>query len=558
MDNLWICIVIIIFLILLLVEIYFVLNVLFIKDAKKKFSTIEKIIQKMKITILDHKVSLLKIEETDSNLKELKDEIFHFKKQTEFKIEKPQVYFEKEFKKWYYFNPYIFNNKLNNYRIAVLEQYIFYLNINFSLNEYLLEEEINFRILNVIKNQFGEYTKQFINSKVPKIKSSKFLIIEIEAINQEIRDLTAEMKVYSLSPSSKDMIRKIIKNIANFKNNLDFFESSLNFWIFIFYKEINNIKHSISENQEALKNNKAYIIKEINILKVLKEKSISNEPKFEINLVKSAIRQSKLKIIELKKEIDLNIDCYNLLINFAKKTDDIINNFWVDKDDILKFKNYSDSSNKKIDLSKTKNLSILLENAQNDFTILMTNFRANNSKITAYEMFEQFSKLIVIFNDNIKEMLKNQKAVNAIIESTDVVNELVAEINTTLLNSEYDLKTLPVKIKANYAMQLDEFQNKLEKLMSDFQESVRFVDNDKVILVKEILTNAIDLQQKIKRAAFIRFYNENLIIELNKFNNNTSMYLSFIKLIEEAYYKGEQTEVLRLSKKLVENLNIHE
>ncbi len=550
-----------ILLFLLFMGIYFVIIGLFINDAKNKFTKIEKITKEMKISILDQKLISIEIEKINLNsnrLKELKEEIFYLKKQNELKIIKKIFLIKKQFKKWYYFNPYIFNNKLNKYRIVVFEQYLFYLNIAFSLNEYLLDQEINSNIINTIKNQFGECTKLFNNSKFPKVKTSKFLNSEIGMINQKIKNLIVEMQISSLSNDAKEMIKKIVVEINTFKNNLAFFESSFTFWQLTLSREINNLKYSILENKDALKNNKKYIFEEIKNLNSLKEKIINDEFQFEIILVNEAIEQSKSKIIEWKLEINLNLDSYNLLLNYIKKTNEIIDKFWIDKENLFKYRNYLDSSSKIINLSKMKKLSILLENTQNDFLSLINNFKMLNSSITAYELFEKFSDLIIFFKNNIQEMLKNQKAINVIIKSTDVVNELVAEINTTLLNSEYDLNTLPVKIKTNYAMQLDEYQSKLEQLMNYFQKSVRFVDNDKVMLVKEILANAIKLQQEIKRAAFIRFYNENLIVELNKFNNNTSIYLSFINLIEEAYHIGDQTEVLRLSKKLVENLNIHE
>ncbi|NOQ50571.1 MAG: hypothetical protein GQ557_02800 [Mycoplasmataceae bacterium] len=495
-------------------------------------------------------------DKTGLNVANIKDEINFLKTKTSSTIFAEYENTKKLLNKPSIKNIYLFYKNINSFRLNVLEAISSFLSLNFKLNEALLNYDKNFHILNQLKNLLKKQVNTIKCANFIEIRESSKLSKKIISIKNLIINL--ENSLILNKDIDVNIAKSIVEQINILADDFYFINYSLNYLSFTYKKELEIISGLISVNWKAINNIKSIIDNKIRRINKLRNTLMVDAKNFKKSKTLENIEILKMLFTDLKTQLKVN----SLLAEYI-----IIENQTIFKE-VKFYKNYHNviiSEIKRLNLKnggqkidKLNNYYDSLEKAVNNYLKSLNNYKSSISKTTTFEVIDHLYKMLTVLKINFNYSLKIQKLINDIITSTDSVNEIIAEINTVLLNVDFQLNKLPNNFQIIFTSDINKYDKKLNFLMLKFRESVKFVNDEKIQSVKKTLNEVQQLYKKISSQVFILFYIENLVIELNKYIYKSLDFQKQLMIIEKTFHMNENDEVLRLSKKILGNFNINE
>ena len=310
------------------------------------------------------------------------------------------------------------------------------------------------------ENSLINYIENLRNFCIDKytldIKNEKFKVInennnnKFEIINDKIRDLTANYKLYSdtFLPKYNEYIKRILKERDLEKQKDNIFLNK----IYILQKNILSIKNKMSKRQ----NEKDYLIRQMLLQICIKEKKI-NLPEYYYDILVKDMKYNELK----------------------EKYGDEITKREVER--IMEYKT-------NIDLNEDEIISDKLKRLENDNIELMNNYNKERLNIfTLNKNKQQVENEIKndVVNNNIENLISiKEKILENIVKKYKKLSQDKSFLLKNLTTKKTKHKKLHNKLKIlfenlNNYMKYDFKQNKKEKIKGEITEEMRMKETMK-------------------------------------------------------------------------------
>lgn len=433
-----------------------------------------------------------------------------------------------------------------------------FLNILFELNEMNLEYEIKDNLLILIKNYYGE-VRAIINN------SNYYNEIILTNINKEISNIENEI----------ELLEKIVikeKNIKIFEKDskkLLIKIEELYFQVICYIRALNFLKIIIPQYNLKIKEIQNYSNNNFNFL-IETWKDDIDFIKEDISSIKKELSEDfNLKVLQkIYKKIDLITEKIILIIFESKKIKNyfsFLNDYSNNLSILIKGieKEYDKSindinkyffGNKEI---KAKNLNSIFLKIESSYRNFLEKKQDEYKKYSPKEIYTDFLETLNLTKDFFSELNKIILDIKILIEQKNNINEILYQMNNSLLKTEIKMNHLPEKIKFVKEQEFQKFQSKVSDFIERYKDNFLIISNEENTSLKYENANIKSFYKEINSVTYLYQYIENLIVILNKYRENKKID-KLIDLVENNYILGNLSESLRVANKIIELYNIYE
>ncbi len=426
-----------------------------------------------------------------------------------------------------------------------------YLNIRFALFDLTSDIEVEKAVLKKLKEQATHVIETINYSPIDRIRDSKKLETKINKLRNTIKNIEEMIEDGGLHLTNdfliaEEKLQKLIEQLAI---------------------EVDFMKESIDHLQNDLKNALNAIEK-----KYSKHKAILNEVEPEISKYKKAIKSVNM-------ELQLNID--NIKVKEGSKNMATLNNLINELHlivhsnvDYAKFNNENDyipseilnfvnenhgmfvSEIKRHRLNDEQTRLVYVDSAH---TNLLENIKKYEYKkmdkfvqVTPSGINQLLMNVIHSYVEYIKVVSENVRDISEVNASTNDINMVIAGMNTSLLQVEYNIISLRGHQKDNLEKEKEALQRDVQKLREHFRDNTSIIGSDAQKIVSKIKQKVDDLVNKSRGTAFEVFFLKETILYINRFKGTNDKLDLMIESVTESYNDEKYTDALRKAKEIIE------
>ncbi len=426
-----------------------------------------------------------------------------------------------------------------------------YLDVRFTLFDLTADIEIEKAILNKLKSQTAQLAETIEYSPIDRIQKSKKLEGKITRLRQSLKKLETmiDEQAKHLSPEFIEAEEKISSSIKSIASDVDFMNE--------------HIKHLDEDLNVPLSN----IVDIYN-----KHKAILSELAPQVQQYSNAIKQ-------IKKAINMDID--NLKIKDATKNMEILDkavnelyllinsnvdyaefNYKYDAvpSQLLKFVKDNHglftSEIRRHRLQNEQARLLYVESAYSEFESTINKFELDkmnqHNKHAPDGIHNLLMQTIRAYDNYIKVVTDNVRDISEVNATTNEVNNVIAKMNTSLLQVEHNISSLDGLYREQYEKEKELLQAKVKILRDNFKENTQTIDDKAYKIIKKITNQVEELVEKSKGAAFELFFLKETIMYINRFKGTNDNLDLMIDSVSESFNDEKYTESLRKAKEIIE------
>ncbi len=426
-----------------------------------------------------------------------------------------------------------------------------YMDVKFTLFDLTSDIEIEKTILTKLKEQTNIVAEKINNSPRDKVSNSKKLDNKLTRLRQSILSLEEKVddQVKHLSPEFIDSEKKISKLIKSIMDDVDFMNNHI--------KHLDeNLKAPLFQIVETHKKNGA-ILKEIEqqVKGYIQE---INSLRTSINIDTEELRTKKAmdnmiildkKISELHLLIYSNVDYAKFNFKYdttpSKLLEFVRNNHGLFISEIKRHK-----------LSDEQTRLIYVDSALTNFEEMITKFEREKmnqlNKHAPSGIHSLLMNIIRSYEEYINVVVKNVKDISEVNELTNEVNNIIAKMNTLLLQVEYNINSLDGIQKDYLERKKEKLQDKVSLLREAFKNNTKSIDSKSYQIVDRVMEKVENLTEASRGAAFINFFLKETIMFLNRFQGKNSDFDAMLQSVKNSFAEERYSESLRKAKELIE------
>lgn len=562
MENLVGTIVLIFSMVFLIIMIYIIIMYLKNTNEKNKFEEISSKIDDFKIPNLEKKLkdveAILNFDSSKEKIEEfynLKDSIVTLTKDSFRKVINTNEKINVLLKNIYNPKPKNIQKILQNLEEIQFHYIIKYLEIRFRIHDLLLNKEIQDSVIYKVRELFSNVSINNKNLIHDEILDSRLFIKKIKKIENEIAKLEDFAFKNIKIENSIIMVKKIISSIQEVDMDLVFLNKSLNFLKLDVPKLYNDFKNIHKQKPEIFNSLFPEFKKTLLELKVEQKESFKSIIELKKRKTYEYLNSINSKLNKLVKLVKLNIESYKFIESYESHIIKLVNEFETKKAYLI------DEINRYDVVDKTKRIKYIVEKSQIIQNLIFNYQKLKNEtyrKHTPYDLAFSLSKVVEEYQEYINYIRDKVKDINEIIKQTDEINREIARMNVILLDIETKMNSIPKNIQYREQQKLDKLQKATSQIIKIFRRNTEKIELKQKIIVDKLYEEIKILNNQISTDAFAFNYIQWVIIELNKYIHIDEKFANLLSKVEDAYYRADIVEALRISKHITDIYRIYE
>ncbi len=426
-----------------------------------------------------------------------------------------------------------------------------YLDIRFALFDLTSDIEIEKAVLKKLKDQTSHVTLLITNSPLERINDSKKLEAKVKKLRNKLFELEKMIENENLHLSqgfidAEEEINKLITSLANdvdfMNHNIKHLEEDLNY-------ATRSITSTYREHQGILKGLKEYASQKAEVITKLRE-----EINIDIDSLKTSDASMKMEqlnqhVNELHKKVHSNID----YASFNHNNDGLIGR-------ILEFVRSNHgmfvAEIKRHRLEDEQRRLLLIQSGVDEFYFSVSKYTQHLSddieKNTPEDIHKLLMNVVECYEKYINVTRESVQDISEVNDSTNEINTIIAKMNTSLLQVEYNVISLHGILKSNIEHEKDEIQEKVKHLRELFKNNTDTIDSKTREIVNKIKNRVDQLVEKSRGAAFEFFFIKETIMYINRFKGSDQKLDILIESLVESFDEQNYTEALRKAKEIIE------
>ncbi len=426
-----------------------------------------------------------------------------------------------------------------------------YLHIRFVLFDLTSDIEIEKAVFKKLKEQTTHINETISNSPIERIRKSSKLENKVNKLRRELKKLN-EMIESEGKHLSSDFVaaeEKISGMISSLANDVDFMhehikhlEEDLNYAFQGIVRTYEKHKAMLVELWPEIKN----YIRLINSLKPEINEDIDN---LQIKNATKKISELDTFVNELHLLINSNVDYakYNLENDTipSKLLEHVKLNHGMFVSEVKRHR-----------LEDEQYRLLFIDQAYTEFEDSIIKFEREKMNQINKHSPEGIHRLLM---DTINKYLNYIEVVSSKVRdisevnaSTNRMNLLIAQMNTSLLQVEYNIISLTGIQKEKFNNEKEELQDKVQNLRAFFKNNTTTVDEKSFDIVNETKELVEELVDRSRGIAFETYFLKEIIMYLNRFRGSNKALDLMIENVSDAYNAEKYKEALRKSKEIIE------
>ncbi len=426
-----------------------------------------------------------------------------------------------------------------------------YLDVRFELFDLTSDIEIEKAILNKIKDQMTHVIESIVNSPIDRIRTSKKLEGKYNRLRSAVSKLEKliDEQERHLSKEFIESEEKISSTIKSIASDVDFMNEHIKHLDEDLNVPLTNIVETYTKHKAVLTELKPQVntyISSINKLKAAINEDIDN---LKIKDANANMENLDKAINELHLLINANVDYAEFnysndsipskLLNFVKSNHGMI---------------ISEIKRHRLQNEQTRLLYVdgalgELEDSINKFEMEKLN---QLNKHAPHGIHRLLMNTIVSYQNYIKVVIDNVRDISQVNESTNEVNNIIAKMNTSLLQVEYNINSLDGLYREQFEKDKEKLQAKVKILRDSFRENTKIVDNKSYEIINKITKQVEELVERSKGAAFEVSFLKETIMYINRFKGSNNKLDLMIESVSESFNDEKYSEALRKAKEIIE------
>ncbi len=426
-----------------------------------------------------------------------------------------------------------------------------YLNIRFDLFDLTSDIEIEKAVFKNLTDKMTHINETISNSPIERIRKSNKLENKVTKIRRELKKLNEMIENEGKHLSSDFVLaeEKISKMISNVANDVDFMhehikhlDEDLNYAFQGIVRTYEKHKPMLVELLPQIKN----YIKAINTLKPEINDDIDN---LQIKQATSKISTLDTYVNELHLLINSNVDYAKYNLENDKIPSKLLEHVKLNHGMFV-------SEVKRHRLEDEQVRLLLIDQAFEEFEDSIIKFEREKMNQIDRHAPEGIHRLLM---DTINKYLNYIEVVSSKVRdisevnaSTNKMNLLIAQMNTSLLQVEYNIISLTGIQKEKFDSKKEKLQAKVQSLRTIFKNNTTTVDDKSFDIVNETKVKVEELVEKSRGIAFETFFLKEIIMYLNRFRGSNKTLDLMIENVSDEYNAEKYKEALRKSKEIIE------
>lgn len=432
-----------------------------------------------------------------------------------------------------------------------------YLELRFELFDMVFNVEVEKVILKNLKSKISNAKETIYNSPFKKVKESKVLTKRLGHAFSAVDSLEKSVEVSKSHLGSRfiESAIKIDRYIHNLLIDIMFLSEVIEQLTENLNPLFQNVMEKYNHNKKnllSIKDNVDILLEEIKKFNSLVKKSIVNFEKGNLETYSNILKK---KIIKLHLIVNKNIDFiefnqkYNNasleIFNFVNKNHSLIINE-------IKRHNILDEPQKLRDIDDAiinlKSINSKFEKEK------VSNYSNNTPRYLAYLLMYVIEKYMIYRNVTIN----NVGDITKINNSTNDINDKVSNMNTMLLQIEFDANSLQDTYKKQFEKQKNKLQDKVINLKNNYKNNTKQVNDGVFDVVEELKKDIENLSEEAIGLSLKTFFVKETLLFLNRYRGENLSLDKLLSEIEQTFLDGEISMAIRKSKELIEMYGIKE
>ncbi len=449
------------------------------------------------------------------------------------------------------FNFFAYRNEYNKLIEKIQEYEIEYLENRFELFDLTSDIEIEKAILDSLRKRLSKVREATTNNPLQEIRENKKLNNKLTRISTALKKLEEliDNQIKHLGPDFIDLVKKTDKDIKSLASELDF----MNFNIKHLEEELKapmaQIVELYSDNKNILKMLDPQVRGMVKIINSLKKEIREDIPELRVKKVNENVIKLDQTISELNLLIRSNID-------YAKFNSH-------NEEALIKFLTFIRENNglfiseiKRHSLPDEKQRILAITDALQKFEAAIHNYDREKQAQFNVHSPSGVSNLILNsvygYQEYIKVVGDNIKDINQVNDATNRVNEEIAEMNTMLLQAEYNINSLTGMFREKFDAEKETLQKKVEILWKKFKSNTDFVEESTFELIAKFKSKIQKLVSETRGKAFELYFARETILFLNKYKGTNHKFDDMLNSINDSFINEKYSDALRKSKEVIE------
>lgn len=438
------------------------------------------------------------------------------------------------------------------YKIAKLEMEIYKVRTNseFLLNEIkelTSSEERNRAVITGLKSKYRELYQKFVDSQNDFGEFTKIVSLQFENIAKRFEDFENIM-----DNNAYNEVVPLVNAIDEMLNHIKIVVEEMPSIVLLATNVLPNKINEISQLYEKMvKNgypldylNVEYNIEEANkkIATIMDKCKVLNleDSLFELKILLEYFDSLYVDFDKEKNNRESYENINKLFLEKLNKTDRLINEIFLQLDDIKKLYNLSDE-----DIEELETIKVKVDELNKDYKTLNTHISGN---IFAYSKLTKELENLLIKLSNIEERLDEMlDSIGSMRDDEIRARQQLEEIKQILKQSKNKLReyNLPI-ITKNYIVELKEAQAAIKEII---------IELDKKPITIEVLNTRVDTARDLVLKLFRKtnemlktaMFAEMAIVYGNRYRSNIEELNKNLSIAESMFFKGEYQKSLELT-----------
>ncbi len=426
-----------------------------------------------------------------------------------------------------------------------------YLDIRFTLFDLTSDIEIEKAVLKKLKEQASHVTHMILHSPEKRISESKKLNSKVNKLRKKLAELENMIETENLHLSqgfidSEEEINSLINSLGtdiDFMNhNIKHLDEDLNY-------AIKSIVATFKEHQGILQELKADVSEF-----AIKIKTLQEEINLDIDALRTSEATTKMEVLNnLVNELHLIVNSNIDYATFNFENDGLVRN-------LLEFVKSNHgmfvAEIKRHRLEDEQRRLLLIQQGVDDFYDSVSKYERDQAsqldKHAPSGIHRLLMDVVSCYVNYINVTHESVQDISEVNESTNEINTIIAKMNTSLLQVEYNVISLHGILKSNLENEKDEIQEKVKHLRELFKNNTDTIDEKTREIVNKIKNSVDQLVEKSRGIAFEFFFIKETIMYINRFKGSDPKLDILIESLVESFDEQNYTEALRKAKEIIE------
>lgn len=449
------------------------------------------------------------------------------------------------------FNFLAYRSEYNKLIEKIKEYEIEYLENRFELFDLTSDIEIEKAILDSLKKRLGKAREAITNNPLKDIRENKKLNNKLTRISIALKNLEEliDKQIKHLSPEFIDLVKKSDKDIKSLTSELYFMNFHIKHLEEVLKAPMTQIVEIYKDNKNILKMLKPKVKDMVNLINHLKTEIRNDIPELRVKKV----NENVLKLDQIVSKLNLLIRSNVDYAKFNSSNEEALNRFLI----FIRENNglfISEIKRHKIPDEKQRILAIT--DALQKFEIAINKYEREQQAQFNVHTPSGVSNLILdgvyAYQQYIKIVGENIKDINQVNDATNRVNEEIAEMNTLLLQAEYNVNSLTGMFKEKFNAEKEALQEQVELLWIKFKSNIDFVEASTFDSIAKFKKKIKKLVSKTRGKAFELYFAKETILFLNKYKGTNKKFDDLLNSINDSFLNEKYNDALRKSKEVIE------